>query len=144
MLKDNTEAVDAGRIDVEGCWMRGIIEISIGKEKKGRESGVNVWGRGFVGSCVLVGASRRPWIVGGGCCGEIAGVAVRDGEIEVPYWGGKRNRNCAMLGKGADFEFIVTLPVVCPKDLSGSVRLDDNVVTDGEFDGDGADALVDA
>ncbi len=49
-----------------------------------------------------------------------------------------------MLGKGADFEFIVTLPVVYPKDLSGSVRLDDDVVEDGEFDGDGADALVDA
>ena len=37
LLKNSIEVVDVGRVDVEGCWMRDIIEISIGKEEKGKE-----------------------------------------------------------------------------------------------------------
>ena len=38
---------------------------------------------------------------------------------------------------------MVALSIVKPNDVSKSVRLDDNVVTDDEFDGDGPDALID-
>ena len=30
LLKNSIEVVDVGRVDVEGCWMRNVIEISIG------------------------------------------------------------------------------------------------------------------
>ena len=89
LLKDGTEVVNVGRVDVEGSGMRDIIEVSIGEEKKGRKGGVDVLGSGFGGGWVLLGADRRPWIVGDGGCGEITGVAVCGGEVEVPCWGGE-------------------------------------------------------
>ena len=42
-----------------------------------------------------------------------------------------------------DLELIVAMSIVNPKNLSESIRLNNNVVPDDEFDGDGPDALSD-
>ena len=86
LLKNSTEVVDVGRVDVEGGGMRDIVEMTIGKEKKGREGGVDVWGCGFGGSWGLVGVDSRPWVMGASRCRGITGVAVCSGGVEIPCW----------------------------------------------------------
>ena len=65
------------------------------------------------------------------------------GGVEVPCWGSKRNGSGVGIGEDADLEFVVPLSVVDPEDFCEGVGLDDNVVPDDEFDGDGSDLLID-
>ena len=45
-------------------------------------------------------------------------------------------------GEGANLEFLISLAIVYPDDLSGCVGLNNNVVTNTELDWDGSDELM--
>ena len=91
----------------------------------------------------MVGISPRPWVGDASGCGWIAGAIMCGRGVEVPCWGSKRNGSGVRIGEDADLEFVVPLSVVDPEDFCEGVGLDDNVVPDDEFDGDGSDLLID-
>ena len=59
------------------------------------------------------------------------------GGVEVPCWGSERYGSGVGIGEDADLKFVVPLSVMDPKDLCEGIRLNNNVVPDNEFDGDG-------
>ena len=68
LLRNSTEVVDVGRVDVEGGGVSNVVETTVSKEKKRRKGNVDVWRCEFGGSWGLVGILPRPWVVGASGC----------------------------------------------------------------------------